>query len=122
MRENVFQIAKAVLAALLFSLAFVLLFSLIIQIFSLPINAVKPINQVFKIIIIALAGVLFLGGEKGIIKGLIYGAVAVTFTYFTFSFIAGTVNFSYKFILELLLGSVAGAISGIIAVNIKKRQ
>ena len=48
MRTNIFQVLKAVLASVLISLAFVLVFTLIIQLFSLPMNVVKPVNQVFK--------------------------------------------------------------------------
>ena len=60
MRTNVFQVLKAVLAAVLFSLAFVLIFTVIIQLFSLPMNVVKPVNQVFKIISVAAGGLIFL--------------------------------------------------------------
>ncbi len=55
MRTNIFQVLKSVLAAVLFSLVFVLVFTLIIQLFSLPLTAVKPINQVFKVLSVAAA-------------------------------------------------------------------
>lgn len=54
MRKNVFQIVKAASAAVIASLVFVLIFTLIIQLFSLPMNAVKPVNQVFKIVSIVV--------------------------------------------------------------------
>lgn len=120
MRENVFQISKAVLAAIIFSLAFVLIFTLIIQLFDVPIQAVKPVNQVFKILAIATGGIIFIRGDNGLLKGLIYGVIAVIFTYFLFSLVAGALTFSILFLTEIALGGVAGAISGVIAVNIKK--
>ena len=81
MRKSIFQIVKAAAAAVIISLAFVLIFTLIIQLFSLPLDAVKPVNQVFKIISIAAGGLIFIRGEKGLIKGAIYGLAAVLVTY-----------------------------------------
>jgi len=75
MQQSVFQISKAVLASIIFSLAFVLIFTLIIHIFSVPINAVKPVNQVFKIVAVAIGGIIFLKGDNGLLKGLIYGVI-----------------------------------------------
>ena len=120
MRKSIFQIVKAAAAAVIISLAFVLIFTLIIQLFSLPLDAVKPVNQVFKIISIAAGGLIFIRGEKGLIKGAIYGLAAVLVTYLLYGLISGSLAVSWKFTIEILLGVVAGGISGIIAVNIKK--
>ncbi len=120
MKNDILSVVKAVVAAILFSLVFVLLFTVIIQLFNLPMNVVKPVNQVFKILAIAAGGLLFLRGSKGLIKGVIYGVIAVECTYFLFALISGGIAFSVKFLLELLIGAVAGGISGIMAVNIKK--
>ena len=120
MRKSIFQIVKAAAAAVIISLAFVLIFTLIIQLFSLPLDAVKPVNQVFKIISIAAGGLIFIRGEKGLIKGAIYGLAAVLVTYLLYGLLSGSLAVSWKFAIEILLGVVAGGISGIIAVNIKK--
>lgn len=122
MRENILQVTKAVLAAILVSLAFVLIFTFIIQLFNVPPEAVKPVNQVFKIVAVAVGGILFIRGEHGLVKGFIYGVVAIILTYFIFAFIAGVLNITWLVVPEMLLGGVAGAISGVIAVNIKKKQ
>lgn len=122
MRENVFQVLKATLAAVIFCLACVLIFSLIIQLFSLPTDAVKPVNQVLKTLSIAAGGVLFIRGGRGLIKGAVYGVIAVLVTYVLFSVIASSFAVTWLFALEILLGAVSGAISGIIGVNIKRRS
>lgn len=122
MRENVFQVLKATLAAVIFCLACVLIFSLIIQLFSLSTDAVKPVNQVFKTLSIAAGGILFIRGGRGLIKGAIYGVIAVLVTYVLFSLIASSFAVSWLFALEILLGAASGAISGIIGVNIKRRS
>ena len=121
MRTHIFQIAKAVLGAILISLVFVLVFTVIIQLFSIPSTAIKPVNQVFKIIAIVGGGLLFIRGDKGLIKGLIYGVLAVVLTFLLFGAIAGKLTCDWKFAIELLIGAVAGGVTGIIAVNIKRK-
>lgn len=120
MRANIVQIVKAVLAAVIISLAFVLIFTVVIQLFSLPTSAIKPVNQVFKVIAIAAGGLIFIRGDGGLLKGIIYGIAAVIVTYFIYAAISSSLSVSWKFIFEILLGAAAGGISGIIAVNIKK--
>ena len=120
MRKDIFQIVKAAAAAIIVSLLFVLIFTLIIQLFSLPLDAVKPVNQVFKILSIVVGGLIFIRGDKGWLKGIIYGLIAVVATYLLYGAIARSLSISWKFAIEILLGAVSGAITGIIAVNIKK--
>jgi putative membrane protein (TIGR04086 family) len=120
MKKNVIQIAKATCLAVVCSLVLVLIFTFIIQLFSLSSAAIKPVNQVIKIVSIALGGIVFISGDKGLLKGGIYGVVAVVLTYLLFAIIAGEFSFSWKIIIELLIGGVAGGIAGVIAVNIKK--
>ena len=122
MREKIFQILKATLAAAIFSLVCVLIFSFIIGVFSLPTDIIKPVNQVFKIIAIAVGGVLFIRGGRGLIKGAIYGVCAVVITYLLFAIISSSFAVSWLFALEIALGAVAGGISGIIGVNIKGKR
>ena len=120
MRKNaIWQILKATCAAIVFSLAFALIFTLIIHLCSLPSAVIKPVNQVFKIIAIAAGGLLFIRGEKGLIKGAIYGVTALICTYLLFSLIGGRFSFSYLMIVEILIGGAAGAISGVLAVNLR---
>ena len=121
MRTHIFQIVKAVLGAILISLAFVLVFTVLIQLFSISSSVIKPVNQVFKIIAIAGGGLLFIRGDKGLIKGIIYGILAVVLTFLLFGAIAGTLTCDWKFAIELLIGAVAGGVTGIIAVNIKRK-
>ena len=116
----VLQVLKATCAAVVFSLAFALVFTLVIQVASLTSTVIKPVNQVFKIIAIAGGGLLFIRGDKGLLKGVIYGVCAVLITYLLFSLISGSFSISALFIVEIIIGAAAGGISGIIAVNIKK--
>ena len=121
MRKNIFQVAMSAAAAVVISLVFVLIFTLIIQLFSLPLGAVKPVNQVFKIVAIVAGGLIFIRGEKGLVKGLIYGITAVLATYLLFGLISCSFEISWFFAIEILIGAVAGAVTGVIAVNIKNK-
>ena len=121
MRVHILQIVKAVLAAAIFSMVGVLIFSLVIQLCSLESSVITPVNQVLKILAIAFGGILFIRGERGLLKGAIYGVAAVLVTYLLFSIIASSFSVTWKFILEIVLGAFVGAISGIIGVNIRRR-
>lgn len=121
MRGHIFQILKAVFSAVLFSLVFVLVFTVVIQLFSLPSGIIKPVNQVFKILAVIFGGLLFIRGDKGLVKGAIYGVFAVLITYLLFGAISLSLSFSWKTAVELLIGGAAGAITGVIAVNIKSK-
>ena len=121
MRDNVLQFLKATLAAAIFSLLCVLIFSFIIQLFSVSTDVIKPVNQVFKILAIALGGILFIRGGRGLFKGAVYGVCAVLVTYLLFSIISSSFAVTWLFALEIALGAVAGGISGIIGVNIKHK-
>lgn len=120
LKESSLQIAKATLAAVLFSLVYVLIFTLIIQLAQLSADVIKPVNQVFKIIAVIFGGMLFIRGEKGYLKGGIAGLCAVVLTYLLFSAIGGSFAVSWTFAAEILIGVAAGAVTGIIAVNVKK--
>ena len=121
MRIHIFQVAKSVLASVLISLAFVLIFTVFIQLFNLSSGVIRPVNQVFKILAVVGGGLLFIRGDKGLIKGAIYGVLAIFLTFLIFGAIAGTISMTWKFAVELLIGGVAGAITGVLAVNMKRK-
>ena len=119
-KDGILQVVKATLAALIFSLVFVIIFTLIIQLASVKASVIKPVNQVFKIIAVAVGGLLFIRGEKGFLKGAIAGLASVLLSYVLFGIIGGSFAVNWTFALEIVLGSAAVIITGIIAVNVKK--
>ncbi|MDE6075252.1 MAG: DUF3792 family protein, partial [Clostridia bacterium] len=80
-KDGILQVVKATLAAIVFSLVFVIVFTLIIQLASVSSGVIKPVNQVFKVIAIAVGGLLFIRGEKGFVKGAIAGLASVLLSY-----------------------------------------
>ena len=111
---------KGVVIALLFSLVSVLVFALVIDLCSLPLSSIKPVNCILKIIAVCLGTVFAVSGDKGLIKGMLVGAIISISAYLLFGSIGGQVDFNLTFLWEVLLGLAIGGISGIIAIAIKK--
>ena len=111
---------KGVVVALIFSMISVLIFALVIELFSLPLSVIKPVNCILKILAVVIGTLFAVKDNKGLVKGVIMG-LAISFSAFLlFGTIGGEIEFSLSFLWELLLGMVIGAISGIASVAIKK--
>lgn len=120
-RNGIFEVLKAVILALIFSLVLILLASLIVKFANIETNYLPIINQVIKGVSILCSCLLCLktpsgGWVKGIIIGLLYIALA----YVLFSLLNGKFVFDLSLVNDLAIGSVSGLISGIISVNIRK--
>lgn len=116
---NAVSYIKGVVFALLFSLISVLLFAFLMQMFSMPITIIKPINYAIKVLAILIA-CLFSVKEKGILNGIIVGLIVTVVAYLLFGTMGNSLTFDLAFLWELLLGLAVGAIGGIISVSIRK--
>ncbi len=116
---HLLQIAKAVVLSLLFCLAAVLIFSLILKFASLSDSVVKPVNQCIKAFAILFGCFFAIRGEKGWLKGLAAGILTVMLSYLIFAMIGGDFALSWLIFAELAFGAVAGVLSGIVAVNVR---
>jgi putative membrane protein (TIGR04086 family) len=69
-----------------------------------------------------LAGALFgvKRAEKGAIKGLIWGVGYALVSFVLFSILSGRLDFGQFSLVDTAFCALAGIISGIIAVNVKK--
>ncbi|MBQ3234845.1 MAG: TIGR04086 family membrane protein [Clostridia bacterium] len=119
-KSNLAVFLKGVIIALVFSLLSVLVFAFIIKVFSLPMGSIKPIVTVIKIIAVFLGVIFSIGGEKGLLKGAILGFIISLLSFILFGIIGKNFSFSLSFLWDILLGLGVGAISGIVAVNLKK--
>ncbi len=117
--SGVFPIIKGAAIALALSLFLAVVFAAVLRVASLPQKAVYPVNQVIKILAVALGVFTAVRGEKGWIKGSIIGLVYTALSYLTFSAIGGDFSLSWLIITELLAGVLTGTLCGMIAVNIK---
>ncbi|HBW05522.1 MAG TPA: TIGR04086 family membrane protein [Clostridiales bacterium] len=121
-KTDVTDVLKAVLFATLISLALVLIFAIVIRFANVENKVIMPVNVTIKILSL-FAGVLlaFKNPQNGLVKGAISGLVYMLFTFLIFSALNGFKDVTFSWI-DLITLPVAGAISGIIAVNIKARK
>lgn len=111
---------KGLVVALIFSLVSVLIFALVIEIFSVNFSIIKPVNLILKIIAVFIGVLVGVGGEKGLFKGLFLGLLISFCAFLLFGSIGGEITFSLSLLWEILLGGAIGAISGVVAVALKK--
>lgn len=115
----IFAVIKSVIFSLLFSLILILLFAIIVKSTNLSPTAIRAVNQFIKIISLFLGCFLCVKENKGLIKGIITGLFYTVLLYVIFT-IFGENAFGIGFLLDLVFGVIAGAVSGIISVNLRK--
>ena len=118
--KNTFlSLLKAVVISILFSLLAVLLFAFIISVCSLDGVVIKPVNYLIKCLAVFLGCFFSIKGEKGLIKGALFGGVISIICYIVFSLISSSFTFSLTLLWDVLLGVSIGAVTGIVTVNRK---
>lgn len=104
----------------IFSLIAVIIFAFIINVCNLPDGVIKGVNQFIKFVAVFVGCFFTLKGRFGYIKGAITGLLIYVLTYLIFAAVVGTYIFDAGFAIDSAFGLLAGVISGIIAVNVKK--
>ena len=117
--NGLFQIIKGAALALATSLLAAIVFASILRVTELPDAIIYPVNQTLKVLAVCLGTIAFVRGDKGFIKGGAIGLIFTALSYLTFSAIGGNFSLSGFVVAELLLNVAAGAVGGIIAVNVK---
>ena len=115
-----FTLVKGVGAALGCSLLSTVILACLLRFGALPDKAIYPINQVLKVVFVAASAILFVRGEKGWLQGGIMGLLFTALAYVTFSAIGGDFSLSWLAIVELILAFFAGALGGVIGVNLRR--
>jgi putative membrane protein (TIGR04086 family) len=118
--DGVFSIVKAVLLSLAVSLLASVVFAVILRATSWERNVIYPVNQIVKVISIALGALVFVRGEKGWLKGGLVGLLFTALSYLAFSALGGDFSLSWLIFVEVGVAFLAGALSGILAVNLKR--
>ena len=113
------QLIKGVLTGVIATIAGILIFAVIVNLTGINQSVIKGVNQFIKIISVFIGCLFSFSREKGLIKGAISGIIITVITYLIF-LLFGAASFGTGFLIDLALLTVVGAISGIIAVNVKK--
>ena len=116
-------IIKGSLLALSISLISICIFAFVLRFVDISTGAINPINQVIKFGSIILGVLVGLKNvkEMGLITGFLVGVIYTALAFFTFSLLNGAVKFETSVINDMLFGGIAGALSGIVSVNFKKK-
>lgn len=121
-KNDVLDVVKAILIATLISLGLVLIFALIIRFASLENSVIMPVNIAIKLVSLFLGVLLgFKQMQNGIIKGAASGFFYMLFTFFIFASLNAFKDVTFSWI-DLITLTLAGAICGIIAVNVKRKK
>ncbi len=121
-KTDVTDVLKSVLFATLISLGLVLIFAIVIRFANVENKIIMPVNIAIKILSIFVGILLaFKNRQNGLVKGTISGLVYMLFTFLIFAAINGFKDVKFSWI-DLITLPIAGAISGIISVNLKPRK
>lgn len=117
----VFEIIKSVIVAVIISLALILLAALLIKVCNIPTSAIPIINQAIKALSVLVACMVCLKTpQNGWLKGIAVGLAYIIIASVIFSLLDGAFDWSLKILNDVAIGSVTGALSGIIAANVRK--
>ncbi|MBQ3214063.1 MAG: TIGR04086 family membrane protein [Clostridia bacterium] len=118
----IMPIFKGVLVAVCASIIGILLFAFILRFVFLSDTAIKIVNQIIKIVSV-LFGVMVCvkkDKNKGLLKGALVGGLYTLSSYFLFSLLVASFNFSLTIFYDLIFSMVAGVIFGVLFVNAKR--
>ena len=119
--QFLFSVLKAVATAVIITLFAVLIFGLIAKFVTINFKIIRVINQFLKVISVFLGCFLVVRERKGLLKGLIIGFIFAIVTYLLFALIGKGLSFKLSFLIDLAFLIIIGGISGVVAVNVKKR-
>lgn len=117
--NGAFRIIKGVAFAWAFCFLSAVIFANVLRAKPMSEKTVYIVNQTVKVFAVVVASLLFVRGGKGWLKGGGIGLAFFALSYLTFSALGGDFSLSGFIVAELLLSVVAGAVGGIIAVNVK---
>ncbi len=116
------SVLKAAALSLIFGLCGILIFALIVKFAAPKESVIKTVNQFIKVISVFLGCFFALKGKAGIVKGGIAGALFTLILYAVFAIMSGLSLFSLEMLIDIGLTAIVGAISGVIAVNMKGKE
>ncbi len=119
-RQDIITVLKSSLVAIIITLICFVFFAVIIKVADLDENIIPPVVQVVLTLSIAFGGILAARSSKrmGWLKGAITGVVYILWALIISSLFGDSAFMGSLIFSNILLGVVAGAVGGIIGVNI----
>ena len=116
---EIFEGVKAVLIAIVCALVLTSAFALIMQVTAMSDKVILPVNLTIKAASVFVGCALSLRGQKGWLRGMLVGLAFTCLSGLLFGLLGGDFAFSWLLIVEVLFGLIAGALSGMFAVNFR---
>lgn len=118
--NDIIAILKSSIIAIIITLVCFAIFAIIIKVADLQETIIAPVVQVIRTLSIAFGGMLAAKSSKkvGWLKGGITGVVYVLFAFMISSLFGGSILMGSIIFSDILLGVIAGAVGGIIGVNV----
>ncbi len=117
---DIADVLKAVLFSVLFSLAAVLIFAVIVQWTQISQAVIVPVNIAIKILSVAAGCLIGIRhGRLGLVKGLLVGLFFALATYLVYSAINGSFRDNPMTLYDVLCAIAAGVIGAVVAVNLR---
>ena len=120
-KEAAAEVGKSVCIAAIVTLAAVLVFALLVKLFTIGSGAITAVNQVIKAVAIFVGCMVCVKPGRGLLKGLVSGVAVIILTYFLFAILAGEIAFGWTNVLDLVFGALVGAVSGFVVGFVKNK-
>ena len=119
-KRSILNVLKGVLISLVLSVVCVLILAIIAKYTSISEGAITAINQVIKVLALFFGILIAFKEQKlGIVTGLIVGLIYTVLSFAIFSLVSGSLDFKSITVYDFLIGLGAGAVSGVLAVNLR---
>ena len=122
-KYDALDIVRSALFAIILSILLVMAFAVIAKFANVSENVIVPVNIAIKILSVAAGCLIGVRHDsKGLIKGLVIGLLYAGLTYLVFAAVGGDFTQNPMSVYDILACIAAGVLSGILAVNVKRKK
>lgn len=122
-KYDALDIIRSALFSVILSILLVTAFAIVAKFANIAENVIEPINIAIKILSVAAGCLIGVRHDsKGLIKGIVVGLLYAGMTYLIFAAVAGDFSQNPMTVYDALACIAAGVLSGILAVNVKRKK
>lgn len=119
--RDILDVVLGGVIAVLISVLLTLVFAIVLKFVNVSDEVIDGVNIAVRIISVAVGSFLAIKSTRyGIVKGLLIGVIYVLTSFLVFGLLAGSLSISTLKLVDFLCGIVAGIISAVVVVNVKK--
>ena len=119
--RDILDVVLGGVIAVLISILLTLVFAIVLKFVNVADGVIDGVNIAVRIISVAVGCFLAIKSTRyGIVKGLLIGVIYVLTSFLVFGLLAGSLSVNTLKLIDFLCGIIAGVISAVVVVNIKK--